>query len=416
VRIAFVAHGYPERETGGVELVAREQAEALAARGHAVAVFARTREPNRAEASTWDETVRGVPVRRVVYNEPYSGSFTESYDHHRLDAPFADFLAAMRPDVVHVQHLVLMSPNLLAVARASGIPCVVSLHDFYFLCHRLFLLDRDGRRCAGPEGGARCVDCLAGWAVGDEARRRFQFMAEALGGADRIVAPSPSLARRFVAEWSFLDGRIRVVEPGLGHVPHRDPMRRFGRGRPGDPLRLLFIGTWLPHKGLDLLVDAVLGIAPGRVELGIHGAGVAGQEGWVGALRERSRGRGVEWHGPFEADALERILAGSDVLVLPSRCDESYSRVVREARAAGLAVIAPTTGGPGDLLRHETDALLVAPDDAAALAGAVARLLDDPALVRRLARAPVATPTVEAAAGQLESLYEELRSLHGEPR
>lgn len=413
MRIAFVAHGYPERETGGVELVAREQAEAVAARGHEVAVFARTREPGRAEASTWDETVGGVPVRRVVYNEPYSGSFTASYDHHDLDAAFAEFLAATRPDVVHAQHLVLMSPNLLATARAEGIPSVVSLHDFYFLCHRLFLLDRDGRRCPGPGGGTRCVACLAGWAVGDEAPRRLRFMGEALRAVDAIVAPSPSLARRFAAEWPFLEGGIRIIEPGLQRVPRRDPARRIGRGRPGDPLRLLFIGTWLPHKGLDLLVDAVLEAESGRVELQMHGAGVEGHEAFVQELQQRSHGRGVEWRGAFEADALERILAGADVLVLPSRCDESYSRVVREARAAGLAVVAPETGGPGDLLRHEVDALLVPPDDGAALARAIARLADDPALVSRLASAPARTTTVEEAAAQLESIYGELRSRRG---
>ena len=92
MRIAFVAHGYPERETGGVELVSREQAEALVARGHDVTVFARTREPTRPDGSTWDEKVGAVRVRRVVYNDPLGQGFVASYDHHRLDEAFAAFL------------------------------------------------------------------------------------------------------------------------------------------------------------------------------------------------------------------------------------------------------------------------------------------------------------------------------------
>jgi glycosyltransferase involved in cell wall biosynthesis len=407
VRIAFVAHGYPEREIGGVELVAREQAEALAARGHRIAVFARTREPTRRDGSTWDEEIRGVLVRRVVFNDPYGSSFRESYDHHRLDEPFADFLAASRPDVVHVQHLVLLSPNLLAVARSAGIPCVLGLHDFFYLCHRLFLLDAEGRRCPGPDRGARCESCLADLHAGPDARHRFETMTAAVASADALVAPSDSLARRFAAEWPMLDGRVRIVEPGL--APRSDRVARRSRRRaPDAPLRLVFIGTWLPHKGLDLLIDAVLALPPGSVELSVHGSGVEGHEAWVDALRERTRGVDVRWRGAFAAVELDAILADADVLVLPSRCDESYSRVVREARVAGLAVVAPASGGPADVLRDGLDALLVPPADGAALTAAIARLVADPALVERLASAPASVPSVADAAARLEVLYGEL--------
>ena len=48
---------------------------------------------------------------------------------------------------------------------------------------------------------------------------------------------------------------------------------------PGDPLRFLFAGTWLPHKGLDLLVRALAGFDPARWSLSVAGAGVAGADG-----------------------------------------------------------------------------------------------------------------------------------------
>jgi glycosyltransferase involved in cell wall biosynthesis len=414
VRIAFVAHGYPEREIGGVELVAQEQAEALAARGHQIAVFARTREPTRDDGSTWDEDIHGVLVRRVVSNDPYGSSFRESYDHHRLDEPFSDFLAATRPDIVHVQHLVFLSPHLLAVARAAAIPCVLGLHDFFYLCHRLFLLDAAGRRCSGPDRGVRCESCLAELQAGPDARHRFETMAAAVASADAVIAPSRSLARRFAAEWPILEGRVRIVEPGL--APRSGPaVRRFRRDAVDAPLRLVFIGTWLPHKGLDLLIDAVLALAPGAVALSVYGSGVEGHEVWVDALRERTRSADVRWRGAFAAAELDAILADADVLVLPSRCDESYSRVVREARVAGLAVVAPASGGPADVLRDGVDALLVPPADGAALTAAIARLVADPALVERLASAPTSVPTVADAAARLEALYREL-SQAGRPR
>src|SRR5690606_14246106 len=146
VRIAVVVHGYPPTEVAGVELVAKEQADALAARGHLVSVFARTHDPSRADGDFTDESVDGILVRRVVSYGARPG-FLSSIDHHALVGAWREFLARHRPDVVHVQHLVLLAPSLIPIARDAGAAVVVSLHDAYDLCHRLFLLDRDGRRC-----------------------------------------------------------------------------------------------------------------------------------------------------------------------------------------------------------------------------------------------------------------------------
>lgn len=408
MRVAVVAHGYPEREDGGVERVAREQADALLERGHEVAVFARTRAPTRPDASVIDEWVGRVRVRRVVYDYPWRDRFREYYDHTRLHAAFAAFLDEWRPELVHVQHVVLLSPAMLEVARGRGIPYVLSLHDFYYLCHRLFLVDREGERCEGPDEGARCEACLADLGAGEDARHRFDFMAGVVARAEAVIAPSRSLAERYEREWPFLAGRIRIVEPGLSRLPRCPSARRHASGTSSDPLRLLFIGTWLPHKGLDLLLAALGRLPPGRARLVVHGAAVEGGEAFLERCREASRGLAVEWRGRFDGADLDRILAEADALVLPSRCDESYSRVVREARAAGLAVVAPSSGGPAEALRDGVDALLVPPGDVAALAEALARLIGEPGLLARLGAAPARVATVEAAAAKLERIFAEV--------
>lgn len=406
MRIAVVVHGYPPVESAGVELVAKEQAEVLSARGHAVAVFARTLDPGREDGAVSDEDVDGIRVRRVVANHGPRASFLEYEDTHRFDDAFRAFLAQHRPDVVHVQHTILLSPNLMRVARDAGCAVVLSVHDAFYLCHRIFLLDRDGRRCAGPDMGARCEPCLAGVASGAEARARFDFMARALDVPHAIVAPSHALAARYIDTLPFLEGRVAVVQPGIRPVAASADARRSRAARAaGDPLRLLFIGTWLPHKGLDLLVDAVHALDPGRYSLSIRGAGVAGFEDYVHGLQARTAGLPVRWDGAFDARELPAILDGADVLVLPSRCDESYSRVVREARSAGLAVIAPATGGPAEGFTDGHDALLVPPDDGPSLRAALERLLAEPALLARLMAAPAVFPDIEAGVEQLEQVF-----------
>ncbi len=404
MRIAAVVHGYPPTETAGVELVAKEQADALAARGHQVSVFARMLAPDVAEGTTRDDVIDGIRVRRVASDLGERRGFRALEDTHVFDDAFRAFLAEHRPDVVHVQHLVLLSPNLMRVARDAGCAVVLSLHDAFYLCHRLFLLDRDGRRCPGPEHGARCVACLEGIASPEDARWRFDFMARALEGADVLVAPSHALARRYVDAMPFLAGRIVVVDPGIRTLP-RAPSATVPAA--DARVRFLFTGTWLPHKGLDLLLDALADLDPTRWQLAVHGDGVAGHEAYVAAQRERTRALPVTWAGPYGPDALPDVLASSHVLVLPSRCDESYSRVVREARRAGLAVVAPATGGPAEALRHDVDALLVEPDDRGALTEALARLLGEPGLLARLRAATTTIPTVEEGVARLEDLLAE---------
>jgi glycosyltransferase involved in cell wall biosynthesis len=71
------------------------------------------------------------------------------------------------------------------------------------------------------------------------------------------------------------------------------------------------------------------------------------------------------------------------VLVVPSR-REALARVIMEAFAAGVPVVASASGGIPEIVRHEHNGLLVPAEDARALAAAVRRCLDDSALRSRL--------------------------------
>jgi len=94
--------------------------------------------------------------------------------------------------------------------------------------------------------------------------------------------------------------------------------------------------------------------------------------------------RRVDLAGRAEPAELPGLLADADVAVLPARGGESFGIVLLEAMAAGLPLVATDIPGYRAVARDEQEALLVAPDDPVALAGAVARLLDDAPLAARL--------------------------------
>ncbi|MBM0279210.1 glycosyltransferase, partial [Micromonospora tarensis] len=117
----------------------------------------------------------------------------------------------------------------------------------------------------------------------------------------------------------------------------------------------------------------------------------------VHRLRDRLAGAGladrVRLAGPLTGAALDAAYAAADLLVLPSR-GETYGMVVTEALARGLPVLSTRVGGVPEALGRTPDGelpgVLVAPDDPAALAGALSWWLGDDELRARLRRAALA--------------------------
>jgi glycosyltransferase involved in cell wall biosynthesis len=102
-----------------------------------------------------------------------------------------------------------------------------------------------------------------------------------------------------------------------------------------------------------------------------------------------------------------RYLA-ADVALFPSEWAEPFGLVGLEAMACATPLVATGTGGSGEYLRHEVNALVVAPGDPAALAAAVRRLAGDAALRRRLVasgRRTASRFTAGAMADELEAWH-----------
>jgi glycosyltransferase involved in cell wall biosynthesis len=141
---------------------------------------------------------------------------------------------------------------------------------------------------------------------------------------------------------------------------------------------VLFAGTLSRTKGVDDLVQAVpkIAIRHPDVTLVLVGSGPLGTR-----LRQLARQLGVAnkvlFVGRTSHDEMPRHMASADVLVLPS-LNEGLPRVILEAMASGLPVVATSVGGVPELVEDGRTGLLVPPADHAALADAICRVLDDP--------------------------------------
>jgi len=173
--------------------------------------------------------------------------------------------------------------------------------------------------------------------------------------------------------------RIALARPGSAPLPDTECVREES----GDePLRLLFVGNCTPLKGLDHLIEALSLLRDVRLRLDIVGD-VSLEPRYYKKLARRLKALGVServtFHGAISHEVLGRFYSRADIFTFPSLY-EGFGIVLAEAMQAGLPIVATRIGPVNEIVREGENALLVPPADSAALAGAIRRLADDPAL------------------------------------
>lgn len=191
----------------------------------------------------------------------------------------------------------------------------------------------------------------------------------ALAACAHVIATSRTTADTLAAKLGVPAGKITVAAPGLDRAA---PAPRAGR-----PARILGVGTISRRKGWDVLVAALASIPAPDWTCEIVGPDDRDPEA-AAALRAQIAAAGlagrIRLTGAMTAEGLHAAYQGADIFCLPSRY-EGYGMVAAEAMAHGLPVIATAAGALPEAVGDA--GLLVAPDDAPALAAALTRLLTD---------------------------------------
>jgi glycosyltransferase involved in cell wall biosynthesis len=161
----------------------------------------------------------------------------------------------------------------------------------------------------------------------------------------------------------------------------RADARRFLGLRDSD-IGIVFVGSLIERKGVGILIEALSGVAGGGWRLAVIGEGErrAGYEEKARAGRIEDK---VNFLGEIGEEDVERVLCGSDLLVLPSFM-EGMPYVVLEAMACSLAVVATAVDGIPEAVPDGQAGILVPPGDPAALRDALERVCRDAALRKSL--------------------------------
>jgi glycosyltransferase involved in cell wall biosynthesis len=231
----------------------------------------------------------------------------------------------------------------------------------------------------------------------------FRFVERGLSRlADRIVTISDSLHRFTVDRVGVPAEKVETIHYGLD-----EPPRAWGRNPPDvvpEGARIMLsVSRLTQQKGIDVAVEA-LSFLPDDVLLVVLGEGPERELLEQLALEHDVASRVVL---PGRVPDVAAWLGRASVYVQPARW-EGFGLAVLEAMVCGLPVVATNVSSLPELVADGETGLLVPPDDAAALAGAVERALADPALGQAgLARAR-RDFSVQRMADRTLALYERL--------
>jgi glycosyltransferase involved in cell wall biosynthesis len=216
----------------------------------------------------------------------------------------------------------------------------------------------------------------------DSAARFAESERAALTHARRVIVTSPSTARR-LADFGVPASRIGTVLPGT------DPAAP-AKGSEGPGLNMLCVASLTPRKGHAVLVDALAGLTDRAWHLTLVGGDRSPET--AAALRTQIAEAGLEervtFAGELPPDGVAAAYHKADLFVLPSHY-EGFGMVISEAIVRRLPIVTTTGGALAETLPAEAG-LAVPPGDAPALHDALARVLDEPALHRRLAEGAMA--------------------------
>ena len=360
----------------------------------------------------------GHPViRYVARNEAFAGLRQAgvglaAFWNTRVYLELERLIRAERPDVVHFHNTFpLISPAAYYACQALNVPVVQTLHNYRLVCP-VAVLFREGRVCE------ECLGRSLAWpGILHGCYRNSRLATAVIAGmvayhrsrgtwsrsVDRYIAYSHFAMTKFVEGGiprERLAFKTNFVAPDPGFVP-------------GGGDYALFVGRLAPEKGIHALLHAWRHLA--GIPLRIVGDGPLGAE--VQHFVADHFGSGVELVGRVDGPRVVDLIRGARFLIVPSLWPETFCRVVIEAFACGVPVLAARIGALAELVDPRENGFHFAPGDTEDMARVAERAWTHPKETAELARGARRTYlenyTAEANYPVLMRIYHEVLSYRG---
>ncbi|ADO71094.1 glycosyltransferase family 4 protein [Stigmatella aurantiaca] len=388
LRICFISRRFFPA-ISGMSVYALNLVKELVACGHDVTMVSQYRNDAAGASVYGGGPPPGIPGARVLGRESQGEQRINAGLPASFEQDVEDMVATVerehreRPfDLIHAQYGYPCGLAALEASRRLGLPNVVSIQ--------------------GGDGH---------W-VGTCCGTHKQAMLAVLGHSGALLIGSRTFAEEVQGHHGTPLERFTFV-PGATDTRRFHPRKDSAPGALKDPPVLLYHGRVDARKGVMELLDAVKQLVlrdRRRLKLLVSGIGPD-----VNAVKARVADEGlqdsVELTGYSAYEDAPELYRRGDLFVSPTYA-EGFSNTILEAMATGLPIVSTRAVGVLDCLEDGRNGLLVPPRDANALAEAIARVLDDAALRRRLARTALeearALYSWQAVGRQIQQVYADL--------
>lgn len=354
-KILMTMYGW--NESGGGTTFPKALAKELASRGHEVLVFYAAGRHQSIQKAYYVETTHENNVVLVgVYNRPTVFMDDAQPEREIEDSVILEIwkslLAQWKPDLVHYHNFLGLSFAIAEETHRRKIPSVYTPHNYHMIDPRLYMFRSDLSLWNG-------TDILINSECIFQYPDKRNLYVQRTRKAQKILREDISLTiavsrymQRVLQEFSKSENicvvhQVHEVVEKLYLKSHAYDYHKKSPVADNEPLHVGFIGAVMPHKGVQVLVQAAQ-LLPANAVI-VHIYGFIAQE-YRDFLEKLDKGRRLIFHGAYSADELHEIAGNLDAIVIPSVWHDCAPLVCVEALALGVPVIAARVGGIPDFI------------------------------------------------------------------
>ncbi len=396
MKILLATHQYFPDYVGGTEVFTHGLARRLKERGDEVAIvsYLESPSPSQQDYGIIATEYEGVSVYTIAYNlsvDPLP--VRAEYNNAFVADKFRELIRLINPELVHFTHAMKISGSTLEACYQAGIPYIVTLTDFWFLCPRHTLLKWDGSLCRGARDKSYCIKCLhqthgffspkvmsmpswmlelattplLQWSmrklgvpgdINEEVWNRGQYLKEQLLRAREIFTLSGFQRDMFIRN-GFPADRIRVMQHGL-----EDPQHYPGKEtRTKNAITLLMVGSIVHHKGVHIVMEALAKSKNAELRLLVYGDAGGNDPYRKKILAQAAADGRIEMMGTVPEEQLGDVFRKADVFLMPALWYENEPLVMKAALVTGTPILASNIGSLPEMMKEGKNGELLPPGD-----------------------------------------------------
>lgn len=345
-RILIVNSYYYPDMIGGAELIVKTLAENLSNLGMKVHIAC-------IGVTSKDEEINSVIIHRFKWFKVFKGNKNHNISRLLNDAfemynpvnekRLKKIIKKVHPDIIHVHSLCNVSPSIWHLAQQMKIPLIHTIHDSWLKDNTLYWKFNNYKI-----EFAHITGLL---------KRYHKKMSK---NVDYITAPSEYMLNTYRDSDYFVNVNYKKIPNALEcslDIIKKNALYKKKQIKSNEKIKYLYIGRLDSDKGIDILLEAFCRIENSNIELHIAGRGKLEQKIYSLCKKDLR----IKYYGFVQGEEKEEFFKNGNVLIFPTKLQESFGLVILEAYQRGIPVIACDIGAIPELVNHERTGLLIRP-------------------------------------------------------